>query len=81
MIKVGMNLPDVKALCKNYLLETGAGSFWYWDAGAFVFAGDETAVSVLGKDYKVPHISIPESKYGYKREDIYYFDNGKLIKL
>ena len=28
-----------------------------------------------------PHISIPESQYGYKREDIYYFDNGKLIKL
>ena len=28
-----------------------------------------------------PHISITESKYGYKREDIYYFVNGKLIKL
>ncbi len=210
MIKVGMNLPDVKALCENYLLENGADSFWYWNVGAFVFAGDETAVSVSGKDYKVtdktvqendiitidlspqkdniwgdyartlviengvlcdktdrikndewrrglqmeeylhktlidaatpdmtfeelyyfmndlivkkgflnldflgnlghsivkhkndriytekgnhkklsdvemftfePHISIPDSKYGYKREDIYYFDNGKLIKL
>lgn len=28
-----------------------------------------------------PHISIPDSEYGYKREDIYYFENGKLIKL
>ena len=28
-----------------------------------------------------PHISIPESKYGYKREDIYYFDNGKLERV
>ena len=28
-----------------------------------------------------PHISIPDSKYGYKREDIYYFDHGKLMKL
>ena len=28
-----------------------------------------------------PHISIPDSKYGYKREDIYYFDNGRLMKL
>ena len=27
MIKVGMNLPDVKALCENYLLENGADSF------------------------------------------------------
>lgn len=28
-----------------------------------------------------PHISIPDSKYGYKREDIYYFNNSGLIKL
>lgn len=28
-----------------------------------------------------PHISISNSKYGYKREDIYYFDNGRLTKL
>ncbi len=209
-MRVGMNIRDIKALCENYLLENGADSFWYWDVGAFIFSGDETAVSVSGRDYMVtdrtvqendiitidlspqknniwgdyartlvfengvlcnetdrikndewrrglqmeeylhkalidmaapdmtfeelyyfmndlivkkgflnldflgnlghsivknindriyiekgnhkklsdvemftfePHISIPESKYGYKREDIYYFDNGKLIKL
>lgn len=209
-IKAGMNLRDIKASCEDYLLKNGADSFWYWDVGAFVFAGDETAVSVSGRDYKVtdrtiqendiitidlspqkdniwgdyartlvvengivcdkineikkfewrnglqteeylhqalidaaapnmtfeelyyymndliakkgfcnldflgnlghsivkdkndrvyiekgnckrlsdvamftfePHISIPDSKYGYKREDIYYFDNGRLIKL
>lgn len=28
-----------------------------------------------------PHISIPNSKYGYKREDIYYFEGRKLLKL
>ena len=28
-----------------------------------------------------PHISIPDSKYGYKKENIYYFSNGKLIEL
>ena len=28
------------------MLELGADSFWYWDVGAFVFAGDETTVSV-----------------------------------
>lgn len=210
IIKVGMNLQDIKELCENYLLENGADSFWYWDVGAFVFAGEETTISISGKDYKAadrtiqendiitidlspqkdniwgdhartlviengvvceeidkikkdewrtglqmeaylhktlldvatpemtfeelyyymndlivkkrflnldflgnlghsivknkndriytekgnckrlsdvelftfePHISIPDSKYGYKREDIYYFDNGKLIKL
>ncbi len=31
MIKAGMNLPDVKASCENYLLENGADSIWYWD--------------------------------------------------
>lgn len=33
------------------MLELGADSFWYWDIGAFVFAGDETTVSVSGKQY------------------------------
>lgn len=28
-----------------------------------------------------PHISMINSKYGYKKEDIYYFEKGKLIKL
>lgn len=210
MMKVGMNLRDIKTLCENYLLENGADSFWYWDIGTFIFSEDETVISISGRDYMVadrtiqendiitidlspqknniwgdyartlvfengvlcnetdriknvewrrglqmeeylhkalidavapdmtfeelyyymndvivkkgfinldflgnlghsieknkndriytekgnhkrlsdvemftfePHISIPESKYGYKREDIYYFDNGKLIKL
>ncbi len=28
-----------------------------------------------------PHISLPNSKYGYKRENIYYFEQGKLMEL
>lgn len=28
-----------------------------------------------------PHISIPDSSYGYKKENIYYFQNGKLVEL
>ena len=61
IIKVGMNLSDIKTLCENYLLEHGADSFWYWDVGAFVFAGDETAVSVSGKDYKVTDRTVQEN--------------------
>lgn len=52
VIKPGMNLLEIRRLCEKKLLELGADSFWYWDVGAFVFAGDETAVSVSGKDYK-----------------------------
>ncbi len=28
-----------------------------------------------------PHISCKDSKYGFKKENIYYFDNGKLKEL
>lgn len=61
IVKVGMNLQDIKTLCENYLLENGADSFWYWDVGAFVFAGDETAISISGKDYKAADRTIQEN--------------------
>lgn len=51
IIRPGMNLLEIRKLCEEKLLELGADSFWYWDVGAFVFAGDETTVSVSGKQY------------------------------
>lgn len=56
-----MNLLDIETLCENYLLEHSADSFWYWDVGVFVFAGDETAVSVSGKDYKATDRTVQEN--------------------
>lgn len=50
-ITVGMTLHEVRELCEKYMLENGADSFWYWDVGAFVFAGDETTLSVSGRQY------------------------------
>lgn len=50
-IKPGMNLQDIRKMCDEKMLELGADSFWYWDIGAFVFAGDETTVSVSGRRY------------------------------
>lgn len=47
----GMNLLEVRKMCEDKMLELGADSFWYWDVGAFVFAGDETTVSVSGTQY------------------------------
>ncbi len=44
-----MNLLEIRKLCEKKLLELGADSFWYWDVGVFV--GDETTVSVSGKQY------------------------------
>lgn len=58
VIKPGMNLLDVRRLCEEKMLSTGADSFWYWDIGAFVFSGDETAVSVSGREYTTSDRSI-----------------------
>ena len=47
----GMNLREIRRICEEKMMELGADSFWYWDVGAFVFAGDETATSVSGRQY------------------------------
>ncbi len=49
----GMELAEVRRLCEEKMLALGADSFWYWDVGAFIFSGDETAVSVSGRDYVI----------------------------
>ena len=51
-IKPGMNLMKVRELCERKLYDLGADSFWYWDIGAFVFAGEETIESVSGREYE-----------------------------
>jgi len=50
-IHSGMTLLEIRNLCETKMIELGADSFWYWDVGAFVFSGDETTLSVSGKDY------------------------------
>ena len=60
-IKPGMNLLEVREMCEEKMLELGADSFWYWDIGAFVFAGDETTVSVSGKQYAISNRIIEEN--------------------
>lgn len=60
-IRSGMNLLDIRRMCENKMLELGADSFWYWDIGAFVFAGDETIISVSGTKYKTSDRIIEEN--------------------
>ena len=50
-IRPNQNLREIRELCEEKLLGLGADAFWYWNVGAFVFAGDETTVSVSGKQY------------------------------
>ena len=51
----------IRKLCEQKMLELGADSFWYWDIGAFVFAGDETTISVSGKQYITSNRTIAEN--------------------
>ena len=51
IIVPGMSLARLRKMCEEYMLSCGADSFWYWDVGAFVFAGNRTAVSVSGREY------------------------------
>lgn len=60
-IRSGMMLADVRELCEKRMLDLGADSFWYWGIGAFVFAGDETALSVSGREYKTSDRVIDEN--------------------
>lgn len=78
IIKPGMNLLEIRRLCEDKLLELGADSFWYWDVGAFVFAGDETTVSVSGKQY-VTSDSLGEDDFGFviKQEEYIKFAQEK----
>lgn len=61
IIKPGMNLLELRELLEAKMLELGADSFWYWDVGAFIFAGDETTVSVSGTEYQTNNRVIAEN--------------------
>ena len=60
-LRAGMTLLEVRNLCETKMIELGADSFWYWDVGAFVFSGDETVLSVSGRDYATSERIIAEN--------------------
>lgn len=60
-IQSGMTLLEIRCLCETKMLELGADSFWYWDVGAFIFSGDETSISISGKEYITSERSIEEN--------------------
>ena len=60
-IQPGTTLIEIRDLCETKMIELGADSFWYWDIGAFVFAGDETTLSVSGKKYTTSERVIAEN--------------------
>jgi Xaa-Pro aminopeptidase len=60
-LRAGMTLTEIRRCCEEKMAALGADSFWYYDIGAFVFSGDETAVSVSGRDYRTPDRTLAET--------------------
>lgn len=61
-LRPGQTLAEVRRDCETRLLELGADSFWYWEIGAFVFAGSDTVRSVSGRDYETPDYVLGEQE-------------------
>lgn len=61
VIRPGMTLWEVRTFCEEKMLSLGADSFWYWDVGAFVFAGEETNLSISGRNYQTSTRCIGEN--------------------
>lgn len=47
----------------------------------YIEKGNNTKLGDVNYFTFEPHISIAGSKYGYKRENIYYFENQKIEEL
>ena len=73
IIKPNLSLIKIREMCENIMLELGADSFWYYNVGALIFAGDETTKSVSGKEYIT-------SDYIIKNDDIITIDLSPQIK-
>ena len=51
------------------------------NARVYIEKGNQIALGDVSYFTFEPHISVQGSKYGYKKENIYYFDNGKITEL
>lgn len=47
----------------------------------YIEKGNKTKLSDVNYFTFEPHIGVLNSKYGYKKENIYYFVEGKLVEL
>ena len=61
VIRPGMTLSALRRLAEDKMISLGADSFWYWDIGALVFAGEESGLSVSGREYRTSDRIISEN--------------------
>ncbi|HNX60343.1 MAG TPA: M24 family metallopeptidase [Spirochaetota bacterium] len=51
VILPGVTEKEIRKLAETYMISRGIESFWYYDVGALVFAGERTRLSISGRDY------------------------------
>ena len=51
------------------------------DDRIYIEKGNKISLGAVSYFAFEPHISVQDSKYGYKKENIYYFDNGVIKEL
>ena len=55
----------------------GHSFFMYKNDRVYIEKGNKTLLSEVEYFTFEPHISVPNSKYGYKKENIYHFSGSK----
>lgn len=72
---------DILETAKRELQEeTGAVKFDIEQLCVYSVTG-KNSINENGEETFEPHITFPDSKYGYKKENIYYFDETGLVEL
>jgi len=56
-----ITVKQIVELAETYMMAKGITSFWYYDIGAFVFAGEDTVRSVSGRNYTPSNREIEEN--------------------
>ncbi len=57
-IHEGLSAREIKEAAEKHMNESGVESFWYYDIGAFVFVGEQTTLSVSGREYRVSDLTV-----------------------
>lgn len=57
-IKEGVSALEIKDAAETFMKDKGAGSFWYHGIGAFVLVGEQTTISVSGREYRPSNLKV-----------------------
>ncbi len=91
-IKEGLSAKEIKEAAERFMNKKGVNSFWYYGIGAFIFIGEETTISISGKQYQVNDNKVqnndlvtvdlsPElNKYWGDFARSFIVENGKVIE-